>query len=236
MKRKRKKYREDTTKERRVKADVNELKKKLKGFDKVKVPDKLASETYDTNSTSRENHFYNYKTDFIYRLLFETRQMMVIAACIHMKEHVADPELSEEVNDIQYSIFSSLEEKIFENIKFKPNDIHSDKYVPVELSKMIAKNLTEHYMFSKSCYHFVFNILNLINILDSVKLLVKRMVPKTKWITLIKLLKDIKPVMYEMSSDEIIFNKIHETVEDFKIKYMTNYGMLITEEEGKTYF
>ncbi len=220
---------------RKTKANVDVLKTKLKGFCKLNIPDKLCSETYDVFSCSIENISFNYKNDFVYRLLFYTRQLMVTVVCIHRNKDVYDKEISKEANTIQNSIFKNLENTVFEAILFNPEDSGSDKFVPVEHSKLLAKNLYDHILFSKSCYHFVFNILNIIRMFKPIRILVKRMIPESKWITFLKLISEIKPVNYEMNP-EVRFNKIHDTIEDFRLKYMTNFGMLITEKNGITYF
>lgn len=199
-------------------------------FHGIKTDMKYLSNIPGRNSSTVDILINDYYTkDFIFRLMFFPDQLMFIAKQVKFGGSMVDKVLDDRTNKLQKELFDNISSMIIKEITFP---IGSDRAVPNNDLKLIARSLTEHVIYSKTTYHFRYAILKLIFINSSVKEHVRKMIPELKFNTLIRLLENI----FQAGDSTGIELQIHTENDGSKMitlihtfcwAYMINFGMLI---------
>jgi len=198
--------------------------------------EKYESHIPEKNSSNVDNLILHYKNDFGFRLFRYPEQLMFISKQVGLKSkysNMTDPVLDEKTNRLQIEFFTNFKKNIINLMKF-PKD--SDRKVSKDVIKLIANNLHEHVKMSQTSYAFRYAILKLIQINSNARNLIKQMIPKIKFETLMFLLNNtmqsknsvgIENQTHEENNPNIIIDYILT----ISWAYSMNFGLLI--EEGK---
>jgi len=213
-----------------------------------KIDKQLMSRIPKPRNSTMDVYLKNYyKNDLIFRLLFDTRQIMFIADNAIRGIQIHDNILNERTNRFQYELFQKMENIIKETIKL-PDPKPGDSNVPVIFKAMITKDnvddisrsLNDSLKNSPNIYCFRYLFFNLIHACDNLKEIIKPYIlNSTKFNTLIYLLdnmflgKNTIGVQGQIHNENK-FNKIFDLVRNLAWMYMMNFGYLRTES-GSTY-
>lgn len=189
---------------------------------------KFKSRIPKLNNSSIDHLLRYYATDFIYRILYHTSQIMYIANRASRGEKVIDPKLSDDVNDKQYIFFRDFGKILKKSMKFPKR---YERSIENEQVERLSNKLEQHLRNTKTTFTFRFLVMRSISIDNSLFEFVKKMIPKKKHIVLKLLLHTIFTNDHSLGiestfKDNNSFNAIFDFCTIFGMKYMTGYGIL----------
>jgi len=216
---------------RGIASSITTLSLQLEGF---QVDQKYSSKIPKSNSSTVNQLLKRYSTDLIYRTLFDTFQLMHIANKAGKNEVVEDKLLDPITNHLQYVLFRDIEKSLRRSVSFPDEYERNIGNTQVE---RLTTSLADAIRHAQTTYMFRFILLNCIQIDNSIKQYIRRLVPNHKFYILINLLKlyfvDIDADEVKTASrvsEETKFNVITNCIWNFGTDYEMSYGIFYVDE------
>ncbi len=181
-----------------------------------------------------------YSTDFFFRLLHYSRQLMYIGKMLtlgktypkdfpHADRKIYDPCISKHINELQHTMFRDCEKILKRSMTFPDG---CDRTIPSRITDGVAAKIHDHMHSSSNSYMFRYQVLRLINDVPSYREHVRQMVPPLEFMVMTSLLKRF--FVSKTSSgfdgswlfDDNRFMKIVQLIQSLSPLYMARFGFL----------
>lgn len=192
---------------------------------------KFASNIPKVRHSTKDVYLQYYAKCLIFRLLFDTRQLMLICDSSNRGEFINDKNLTMKTNQFQFELFKKIEDIIKESIDLPEN-------ISMTITKKnvddMAKSLNDCLKNSMHVYYFKYSFLKLIHTCPNMKQIIRPFVfSEYQFNTLIYLLNHTMLGKRTLGiegqiGNENKYNKIFDFIQEFTPKYLMNFGTLRT--------